>query len=180
MPVLCDKKSQKLQISGVLVKLQRQETYFWKYRHISLYCWICSDVLVDVAIYLTFDKVRNFQSYRSLQSYLKVTAIILSHSNSWESYKMVILHRYQQQIMSLLEIQKLYGSGWTSVVRSQLKDLMFFPLLKKIYDLFCLDWCHSSVHNCNPALHCHWLTVLILLCCGVVISFVAYKYTYFL
>ena len=47
-------KSQKLQISGVLVKLQqRQETYFWKYRHISLYCWICSDVLVDAAIYLT-------------------------------------------------------------------------------------------------------------------------------
>jgi len=80
--------------------------------------------------------------------------------------------------MSLLEIQKLYGSGWTSIVRSQLKDLMFFPLLKKIYDLFCLNWCHSSVYNCNPALHCHWLTVLILLCCGVVISFVAYKYTY--
>jgi len=39
--------------------------------------------LVDTAIYLTFDKVRNFQSYHSLQSYLKVTAIILSHSNSW-------------------------------------------------------------------------------------------------
>jgi len=34
-----------------------------------------------------FDKVRNFQTFRSLQSHLKVTAIILSHSNSWSRTK---------------------------------------------------------------------------------------------